>query len=61
MSITMDAIKTFFNTRQKDTEFLQEYTRRYKSARDIMESHISGPIKVIKIDWIIKRMQGFNA
>ena len=32
------------NTRQKDNESLQEYTQRFKSAKDIMELHVRGPI-----------------
>ena len=46
MSIIPDAMKTFFYTRQKDSESLIEYTRRCTSAKDIMESHIGGPIIV---------------
>ena len=48
MSIIIDAIRIFINTRQKENEFLQEYTRRFKSAKDIMESHIGGPILLKK-------------
>ena len=48
MKIITESIKNFFFTRQKDTESLQEYTRRFKSAKEIMESHIGGPIKLDK-------------
>ena len=44
MAIIADAIKIFMNTKQKDNESLQAYTRRFKSAKDIMESHVGGPI-----------------
>ena len=44
MAIIADAIKVFMNTKQKDNESLQEYTQRFKSAKDIMESHVGGPI-----------------
>ena len=44
MAIIADSIKVFMNTRQKDNESLQEYTQRFKSANDIMESHVGGPI-----------------
>ena len=44
MAIIVDAIKVFMNTRQKDNESLQEYTQRFKSAKDIMELHIRGMI-----------------
>ena len=36
------------NTKQKENESLQEYTRRFKSAKDIMELHIGGPIILTK-------------
>ena len=44
MSIITDAIRVFVNTKQKENEPLQEYTRRFKSSKDIMESHIGGSI-----------------
>ena len=34
----------FMNTKQKHNKSLQEYRQRFKSAKDIMESHIGGPI-----------------
>ena len=40
----MDAIRAFFNTKQKKSEPLQDYTRRFKTEKEIMESHIGGPI-----------------
>ena len=48
MSIIIDAIIIFINTRQKENESLQEYTRRFKTAKDIMESHIREPIVLKK-------------
>ena len=48
MKIITESMKNFFFTRQKDTESLQEYTRRFKSAKEIMESHIGGPIRLDK-------------
>ena len=44
MAIIADVIKVFMNTRQKDNESLQEYTRKFKSAKDIMELHVKGHI-----------------
>ena len=44
MSIISDAIRSFFQTKQQENESLHEYTRRFKSCRDIMESQIGGPI-----------------
>ena len=48
MSIIIDAIIIFINTRQKENESLQEYIRRFKTAKDIMESHIREPIVLKK-------------
>ena len=48
MAIIADAIKVFMNTKQKDNESLQEYTQRFKSAKDIMELHVGGPITLKK-------------
>ena len=48
MAIIADAIKVFMNTIQKGTESLQEHTQRFKSAKDIMELHVGGPITLKK-------------
>ena len=48
MAIISDAIRTFLNTKQKESESLQDYTRRFKTSKEIMESHISGPILLSK-------------
>ena len=44
MSVILDSLKAFLNTRQKESEPLEEYTRRFKTAQDIMKSHKGGPI-----------------
>ena len=44
MSIITDALKTFINLKQRDGETLQDYTRRFKTSKDVLESHIGGPI-----------------
>ncbi len=36
------------NTKQKEQESLQDYTKRFKTARDVLESHIGGPIELTK-------------
>ena len=43
MAIISDAIRTFLNTKQKESESLQDNTRRFKTSNEIMESHIGGP------------------
>ena len=57
MSIILDSIKACFNLKQKDKENLQEYTRRFKTSTEIMESHIGGSIQLIKY---VKTMDGFD-
>jgi hypothetical protein len=39
MSIISDAFRAIFNVNQKEGESLQDYTRRFKTAREILESH----------------------
>ena len=48
MAIITDAIGTFLNTKQKESESLQDYTQRFKTLKEIMESHIGGPIILSK-------------
>jgi hypothetical protein len=38
-----------FTTKQKDGESLQDYTKRFRIARDVFESHIGGPMILTKI------------
>ena len=48
MAIITDSIRTFLNTKQKESKSLQDYTRRFKTGKEIMESHIGGPIILSK-------------
>jgi hypothetical protein len=36
MSIILDAFRALFNVQQKESESLQDYTRRFKTAREIL-------------------------
>ena len=49
MAIIYDALKTLLLTRQKEGENLQDYTRRFCTARDIAVSHLGGPIILTKV------------
>jgi hypothetical protein len=49
MSIVLDAMRTVLGTKQKDNESLQDYTKRFRVARDVLKSHIGGPIILTKI------------
>ena len=48
MNIITDAIRAFLNTKQKESETLQDYTRRFKTSKEIMESHVGGPLVLQK-------------
>jgi Zn-dependent peptidase ImmA (M78 family) len=56
MLVILDAIRTLLNTKQKDMETLQDYTKRFRIAREVLESHIGGPIILTKI---VKTIQGY--
>ena len=49
MSMILDAMKTLLNTKQKEGKTLQDYTKRFRIAREVLESHIGGPIILTKI------------
>ena len=44
MMIIMDAFRVYVMTRQKESESLQDYTKRFQVAKDVLESHLGGPI-----------------
>ena len=48
MSIISDAFQALWNTTQKENENLQDYTWHFKTSKDILESHIEGPIQLTK-------------
>ena len=48
MSIIMDSICSFMNAKQKENESLHDYTRHFKTCRDILESQLGGPIVLKK-------------
>jgi hypothetical protein len=48
MSIILDAIRALITCKQKEKENLQVYTKRIKTSRDVLDSHMGGPIKLTK-------------
>jgi hypothetical protein len=44
MVIMMDAFKVFASTRQRDGEALQDYIKRFKVSKDVLELHLGGPV-----------------
>jgi Reverse transcriptase (RNA-dependent DNA polymerase) len=57
MSIILDALRALINLKQKENETLQEYTKRFKTSRDVLESHIGGPIELTKF---MKNMKDYD-
>ena len=48
-SVVTDSIKSLVNLKQREEESLLDYTARFKSAKDVLISHIGGPIIFTKI------------
>ena len=48
MSIILDALRSVINLKQREGEILHDYTKRFKTARDVMISHIGGPLILTK-------------
>ena len=57
MSIIADAMRTLFSTKQREQESLQDYTKRFKTANDVLLSHIGGPIN---LDKYVESMPGYT-
>ena len=53
MNIILDAMKAFIDCKQKEKEALQGYTKRFKVAREIFQSHIGG---VLMLTQYVKSM-----
>jgi hypothetical protein len=49
MSIIYDAITTLFRTKHKEHESLQDYMKWFCVSRDVLESHMGGPIILTKV------------
>ena len=57
MLVILDRFNTFFGTRKKDQESLQDYTRRFKKLYELLQSHIGGPIQ---LQILVKTLNGFT-
>ena len=55
MSIILDSLLSFLLCKQKEKEYLQDYTKRYKVARDVPRGHLGGNIELHKF---VKSMEG---
>ena len=49
MTIITNSISAFFVTVQKENASLSEYTRSFRTAKDIMESHLGEPLSLKKV------------
>ena len=49
ISIVLDSLRGLINTKQKEGELLQDWTKCFKIARDLLESHLGGPLIIKKI------------
>jgi hypothetical protein len=56
MLIIMDAFRAFATTKQKEGETLQDFTKRFKVAKDVLENHLGSPIFLTKF---IAKMNGY--
>jgi hypothetical protein len=57
MSTILDSMKTLLNIRQNEHESLLDYTKRFETARDVMKSHLGGPIILTKF---VKNIKGYD-
>jgi hypothetical protein len=48
MAIILDALRVLIGLKQKDGESLQDYTKRFKTSRDVLRSHLGGPLMLTK-------------
>ena len=55
--IISDAMRTFLGTKQKEGENLQDYTKRFRVAMEVLESHIGGPIIFTK--YVKTKVEGY--
>jgi hypothetical protein len=56
MLIIMDALRAFTTSKQKEGESLQDFTKRFKVAKDVLENHQESPIILTKFS---AKMSGY--
>jgi hypothetical protein len=56
MSIILDSMRVLFNLKQKEGESLQDYTKCFKTAHNVIKSHIGIPTLLAKT---ISSMDGY--
>ena len=58
MSIISDALRAAITLKQRENENIQEYTRRFKTSKEILEQHLGGPLVLTKY---VTKMNGYVA
>ena len=61
MSIIYDSFRTFFGCKQKEGESLQDYTKRFRVAYEVLESHLGSPIYLANPTMKMPNYNGNNA
>jgi hypothetical protein len=61
MSIIIDAFRSLFASKQKEGESLQDYTKRFKTSTEILESHLGGPVILEKYVRTMENYDGNDA
>ena len=49
MTVISNSVRAFFATVQKENESVSDYTRRFRTSRDIMKSHLGEPLSMINV------------
>ncbi|KAL7562587.1 hypothetical protein ACA910_015458 [Epithemia clementina (nom. ined.)] len=57
MTVILDALRTLVTLKQREDKGLQDYTRRFKTCRDVLESHVGGPLELTKV---VKSESGYD-
>ena len=57
MAIVVDSFITMMMMKQKEGESLVDYTRRFRTAREVLESHLGGDMLLQKY---VKQMDGYD-
>lgn len=57
MAILTDTLRSSINLRQRENENLQEYTRKFKTSREVLETHLGSPLILTKY---VEGMDGYD-
>lgn len=60
LMIVRDTLRSVMNTRQKEGESLSKYTQRFRTAVEVLESHVGGPLALPRIAETMKEWKEFG-